>query len=206
MSTLEHAQFYLITPPSFDLAGFSDQLARVLDAHDVACVRLAQTTTDEQILGKSADTLREVCHAREVAVVIDTHHSFIETHGLDGVHLPDGSRQLRDLRKQFGEDAILGSYCGTTKHTGMTAGEMGADYVSFGPIGQSALGDGQTVAFETFEWWSQMVEVPVVAEGLITLDDAEKLAQVVDFFALGDELWSTDDPAKTLQNYLSRIS
>jgi len=198
-------QIYLITPTTFDLATFGPQLAKVLDAHAVACVRLTMASTDEREISQATDQLREICHTREVAIVIESHFRLVETHGLDGVHLPDSSRQVRDVRKQLGPDAIVGTYCGASKHAGMTAGEIGADYVAFGPVGESALGDGTLAAYETFEWWSQMVEVPVIAEGNVTLELAKTLAPAVDFFGLGDEIWGTDDPVATLGGYLNAL-
>jgi thiamine-phosphate pyrophosphorylase len=51
-----------------------------------------------------------------------------------------------------------------------------------------------------------MVEVPVIAEGNVTLDIAKTLAPVVDFFGLGDEIWGTDNPAATLGEYLKVIA
>ncbi|HIE71875.1 MAG TPA: hypothetical protein EYP98_17775, partial [Planctomycetes bacterium] len=53
--------------------------------------------------------------------------------GLDGVHLTDGSRSVRVARKELGPDAIVGAFCGTSRHDGMVAGEAGADYVALGP-------------------------------------------------------------------------
>ena len=208
MSEIEQhePQIYLITPTAFDLATFGTQLAKVLDAHPVACVRLTMASTDEREISQAADQLREICHAREVAIVIENHFRLVETHGLDGVHLPDSSRQVRDVRKALGPDAIVGTYCGASKHAGMTAGEIGADYVAFGPVGESALGDGTLAEFETFEWWSEMIEVPVIAEGNVTLELAKTLAPVVDFFGLGDEIWASDDPVTALGEYLKVIS
>ena len=51
---------YLITPSEFELRTFSISLERVLDKHNVACVRLEQSTRDEITIGKSADTLRDI--------------------------------------------------------------------------------------------------------------------------------------------------
>ncbi|MFK5996684.1 MAG: thiamine phosphate synthase [Rhodobacterales bacterium] len=198
-------QIYLITPPAFDLAPFSTQLATLLDAHDIACVRMALSTTDERDIAQAADQLREVCHARDVAIVIADHFRLVEPHGLDGVHLPDSSRQVRDVRKALGADAIVGTYCGASRHAGMTSGEIGADYISFGPVAETALGNGKLAPYDLFEWWSETVEVPVVAEGNVTPDAATTLAPVVDFFALGDEIWGTDDPNATLDDYIKRI-
>jgi len=198
-------QIYLITPGTFDLAAFNKQLSAILDTHDIACVRLALSSTDERDIASAADQLRETCHARDVAIVIESHFRLVDPHGLDGVHLPDSSRQVRDVREALGKDAIVGTYCGASRHAGMTAGEIGADYISFGPVVETALGSGKLAPFDLFEWWSETVEVPVVAEGNVTLEAATILTPVVDFFALGDEIWGTDDPSSTLGEYIKRI-
>lgn len=194
----DHPQIYLISPSEFDLSTFPAELAACLDSTEVACVRLALGTTDETRIAKAADALREVTHARDVALVIDTHIQLVERLGLDGVHLQDGARSVRQVRKDLGDDAIVGSYCTNSRHDGMTAGELGADYVSFGPVGQTALGDGRQAELELFEWWSLMIEVPVVAEGALDESLIRALAPHTDFFGIGDEVWTTDNPAGTL--------
>jgi thiamine-phosphate pyrophosphorylase len=81
----------------------------------------------------------------------------------------------------------------------MNAGEAGADYISFGPVGDSALGDGTRAEAELFAWWSQMIELPVVAEGALDVDLVAALAKVTDFFAIGPEIWTQDDPLAALR-------
>ena len=147
---------------------------------------------------RAADALREAAHARDVAIVVTDHLKLAERLGLDGVHLSDAARSVRDARKTLGPDAIVGSFCGTSRHDGMTAGEAGSDYVSFGPVGASALGDGARADHEIFEWWSEMIEVPVVAEGNLDAETVRALAPVTDFFAVGEEIWGTDDPLAAL--------
>jgi thiamine-phosphate pyrophosphorylase len=206
MADPEHPQIYLITPTQFELSSFSNDLSMLLDKFAIACVRLRTVSDAVEEIGRTADTLREVCHAREVSLVIENHGKIAASHGLDGVHLTDGARQIRYMRELVGPDAIIGSYCENSRHSGMTAGEAGADYVSFGPITETPLSTAPLVEFDTFEWWSQVIEIPVVAEGAITLEAAEKLAPVTDFFALGSELWTAKDgPAKMLSSYLERI-
>lgn len=192
-------QLYLVSPPQIELSGFPDLLAGVLDATEVACVRLALATRDEDAIARAADACREVTHARDIALVITDHVLMVERLGLDGVHFTDGSRHVRKTRKDLGADAIVGAFCGASRHDGMTAGEAGADYVSFGPVGSTNLGDGTIAEEELFAWWSEMIEVPVVAEGGLTVDLIRALSPVTDFFSLGDELWTADDPAKVLK-------
>jgi thiamine-phosphate pyrophosphorylase len=194
----EQPQIYLITPSEFDLSAYPDLLAACLDSAEVSCVRLALSTQDETRIAKAADALREVTHDRDVALVIDSHIMMVERLGLDGVHLLDGAKSVIKTRKELGEDAIIGTFCGTSSHEGMSAGEMSADYVSFGPIGNTPLGAGEQAGLDLFEWWSMMIEVPVVAEGALNVDLIRSFAPHTDFFGIGDEIWRSDDPAKAL--------
>ena len=205
MDTPEQPQIYLITPPEIELSSFSKDLAAVLDAHEVACVRLALATKDEDRLSRAGDALREVTHARDVALVISDHLILAERLGLDGVHLTDGARTVRHARKQLGEDAIVGSFCGASRHDGMTAGEAGADYVSFGPVQAGALGDGSFAKADLFQWWSEMIEVPVVAEGALDEAMVHTLAPFTDFFGIGEEIWSHDDPKAALEQMIKAM-
>ncbi len=206
MSDQSQPQIYLITPPEFDLQTFPSQLDSVLADHDIACVRVALSTRDENRIIKSTDAIREVCHKHDVAVVIDAHVLMVERLGLDGVHFNDNGRSVRKARKDLGDDAIIGSFCGTSRHDGMNAAESGADYVAFGPISGASLGDGTLATRDLFEWWSEMIEVPVVAEGGLTADLVRDLSPVTDFFAFGDELWKTQDPSATLATLIAAMA
>lgn len=206
MSDQSQPQIYLITPPEFDLETFPSQLDSVLADHDIACVRVALSTRDENRIIKSTDAIREVCHKHDVAVVIDAHVLMVERLGLDGVHFNDKGRSARKARKDLGDDAIIGSFCGTSRHDGMNAAESGADYVAFGPISGASLGDGTLATRDLFEWWSEMIEVPVVAEGGLTADLVRDLSPVTDFFAFGDELWKTQDPSATLATLIAAMA
>ena len=201
----EQPQLYLITPPELDLTTYVDTLARVLDAHPAACVRLALSSKDEDVLSRAADTLRVMTDAREVALVISDHTLLAERLGLDGVHLSDAARSVRHARKVLGPDAIVGSFCAGSRHDGMSAGEAGADYVAFGPVQATALNDGEIAEMEMFQWWSEVIEVPCVAEGQLDAAMIAKLAPMTDFFGIGDEIWGQDDPVAALTTLWSAI-
>lgn len=201
----DRPQLYLITPPSFELAPFGETLARLLDGVPVACLRLAMAGTDEDRISRAADTLREIAHARDIAIVIERHVMLAERLGLDGVHLPQGTHGIRKLRETLGGDAIIGAACGTSRHDAMSAAEAGADYVSFGPVGDTPLGDGARAEFELFEWWTEIFQIPVVAEGALNPEHVERLAPVTDFFAFGDEIWNTEDPLAALRTLIAPL-
>jgi thiamine-phosphate pyrophosphorylase len=205
MPAEDRPQITLVTPPALDLATFPDGLARLMDQVDIACLRLALAARDEDVIARAADACREVAHARDIAVVIDRHVMMVERLGLDGVHLADGARSVRKVRKDLGRDAIIGAFCGVTRHEGMNAAEAGADYVSFGPIGATALGDGAQADLDLFQWWSDMIEVPVIAEGALTVALVEKFGPVADFLAIGDEIWGQPDPVAALKALIAPL-
>jgi thiamine-phosphate pyrophosphorylase len=181
-------RLYLVTPPTPTEAVLRD-LGELLDGFDVACVRIGGGARTEPELRRAADAVRALCHPRDVNTVLTDHYRLAPELGLDGVHLSDGHRHVREARKVLGPDAIVGAYVRNSRHEGMIAAEMGADYVSFGPVSPASLGDGTVAPLEMFRWWSETIETPVVAEGGLTPTLAAELSDSADFLALGEELW-----------------
>ena len=190
-------QLYLMTPAGAQASVLGPLLERIMDRFPPACLRI-RGGAEEDELGRLADLAREIAHGRDVAVVIDDHVQLALRHGLDGVHLTDGARSVRYARKELGTDAIIGAFCGASRHDGITAAEAGADYVSFGPVGETVLGRGTAAPLEMFEWWSEMIELPVVAEGALTRELIASLSPITDFIAIGPEIWVQDDPLAAL--------
>jgi len=196
------SKLYIVSPAEFEIEKFSDHLKLILDSIEISCFRLALSTQNEDIIAKTADVTRDICHSRDVAIVIKDHFLFVEKHGLDGVHLSDGSRNVRKARKNLVKDSIVGAFCGNSKHDGLTAGEAGADYISFGPLSKTTLKDGTIAQNDLFKWWSTMIEIPVVAEGNLNKKVIYSLENYTDFFAFGDELWNESNPLNKLNQLI----
>ena len=196
------SKLYIVSPAEFEIEKFSDELKLILDSIEISCFRLALSTQNENVIAKTADVTRDICHSRDVAIVIKDHFLFVEKHGLDGVHLSDGSRNVRKARKNLVKDSIVGAFCGNSKHDGLTAGEAGADYISFGPLSKTTLKDGTIAQNDLFKWWSTMIEIPVVAEGNLNKKVIYSLENYTDFFAFGDELWNESNPLNKLNQLI----
>jgi len=202
MSDTEQPQIYLITPPVLEPSTHLDLLRRMLDTHPVACLRIDLATRDPGKLAQATDLYRSVAHERDVAIVVSNDVDLAQRAGLDGVHLTDATKSVRNARKTLGPDAIVGSFCGTSRHHGLEAGEAGADYIAFGPM----AGGAEIADLDMFAWWSEMIELPVVAEGTLDLSMTETLAPVTDFIALREEIWDCPDPLVSLGAYLERLA
>ncbi|MEO1549825.1 MAG: thiamine phosphate synthase [Pseudomonadota bacterium] len=190
MTNAPAPQLYLVAPAQGPLGAVIEGVARLLDSAAFACVRLPAAGRDEETLSRMGDGLRELVHPYDIPLVLDDHYRLAAHLGLDGVHLTSGARDVRAARAHLDKDAIIGAFCATSRHQGMTAGEIGADYISFGPVAHSALGSGDVAERELFAWWAEMIELPVVAEGGLGLDEVAALKDAADFLCFGEEVWS----------------
>ena len=51
-----------------------------------------------------------------------------------------------------------------------------------------------------------MIEVPVVAEGALSIPTMANLRKVTDFVALQDEIWREDNPSEALSAYITAMT
>ncbi|MCI4661523.1 MAG: thiamine phosphate synthase [Neomegalonema sp.] len=200
-------QLYLTTPFMFEPRRFADDLSAALDAGPVACVRLRLRGASEDELKFAIETLRPICHSREVALIIADYYKLAAQTGLDGVHFEEAAPDIEEARKALGPDASIGASCGTSRHRGMSLGERGTDYVSFGPVRAPAnLHNGELATRSLFEWWQAMIEIPVVAEGGITPDVAAELVGAADFVASCRAVWQhPEGPAQAIRAFHEAI-
>ena len=209
MNSENPSRLYLTLPQSFDPETFQPILRSALEATPVACVRLDLGAADEADWIRAANYVIEPCHDLDVALVVTDHFKLVEALGLDGVHLSAATRTpMRDVRKALGDDVIVGGDAGASKHNGMVLAEAGADYVCFGPVGDTgALGDDTHAGDDIFEWWGEMIETPSVAEGGVTPEDAQRLTAHVDFVVPDRRIWNEPGTiAEVLQRYATVLA
>jgi thiamine-phosphate pyrophosphorylase len=187
-------QLYLISPP--DVAGgFADRLARALDAGPVAAFQFRVKDVDQHEAARLAEPLQRICADRDVAFIVNDSIALAKRLGADGVHLGQGDGDPREARSILGPATQIGVTCHDSRHLAMEAGEAGADYVAFGAF-------YPTTTKETMHrpdpailsWWSTLFEIPSVAIGGITPDNATPLAAAgADFVAVSSAVWNFDE-------------
>jgi len=198
------SQFYLLTPPAITLPAFADDLARALDAGDVAAMQLRlKPASDDEIL-RAAERLKRVAQDRGVAFILNDRPDLAAKAGCDGVHIGATDMPYREARKIVGDDAIVGVTCKTSRHLAMEAAEAGATYVAFGAFFDSATrGVIAEADPEILEWWSKLMVVPCVAIGGITPENCAPLVTAgADFICASGGVWQhPDGPAAGVKAY-----
>ena len=184
-------QLYLISPPAID-AGFPDRLAAALDAGPVAAFQLRLKGVDDHAIARAAEPLQRVCAVREVAFIVNDSIGLAKRLGADGVHLGQEDGDAREARALLGPGVQIGVTCHDSRHLAMEAGEAGADYVAFGSFYPTTTKDVRHRPDPSIlGWWSTLFEMPCVAIGGITPENAPLLvAAGADFLAVCGAIWN----------------
>lgn len=206
----ESCKLYLISPQ--EVGGeFPKRLKAALDGGPVAAFQLRVKDTHEDELARLAEPLQRICADAGTAFIVNDSMQLAKRLGADGVHLGQQDGDVREARALLGPSAQIGRTCHDNRHLAMEAGEAGADYVAFGAFYPTTTKPSHYRPDPSIlTWWSTLFEIPCVAIGGITPDNAKPLVDAgADFLAVCQAVWSADDPAKAVDAFdevLSRSS
>lgn len=187
-------QLYLISP--LDVGGdFTARLEEALAAGPVAAFQFRVKGLDQHEAARLAEPLQAICAAHEVAFIVNDDVALAKRLKADGVHLGQGDGDPREARRLLGLDAQIGVTCHNSRHLAMDAGEAGADYVAFGAFFPTTTKAVEHRADpEILTWWQGLFELPCVAIGGITVDNAKTLVEAgADFLAVSGGVWAYRD-------------
>jgi thiamine-phosphate pyrophosphorylase len=197
-------RLYIITPPSLEPTAFAETLKRALDGGDVACLQLRLKEVADDAVARAVEVLMPVTQSRGVAFLLNDRPDLAAKFGADGVHIGQDDMPYAEARALVGKDKIVGVTCHNSRHLAMEAGEAGADYVAFGAFYPTATKEPKTSCeIEVLQWWADLMVVPVVAIGGITVENAAPLiAAGADFLAVSNGIWAyKDGPAAAVKAF-----
>jgi thiamine-phosphate pyrophosphorylase len=196
------AKLYLISPQ--DVGGaFPDRLKAAVEPGVASAFQLRVKDVEEHELARLAEPLQRICADAEVAFIVNDSMALARRLGADGVHLGQLDGDVREARALLGPGAQIGRTCHDSRHLAMQAGEDGADYVAFGAFYPTTTKPSHyRPAPPILSWWSTLFEVPCVAIGGITPDNAKPLVDAgADFIAVCQAVWGKDDPAAAVRAF-----
>lgn len=185
---------YAVTPDIADTAELTAKVEAAL-VGGAALVQYRNKTADPELRVVQAGTLRALCQARGVPLVINDNIDVATALDADGLHLGKEDGMLSEARARLGPEKLLGASCYDHLESAVAAVRAGADYVAFGsffasPVKPAAVRAPLTLLREA----RQRLGVPIVAIGGITLDNASQLiAAGADAVAVISALFSAPD-------------
>lgn len=197
-------RLYLITPPRLELLAFSEELKRALGGGDVASLQLRLKDVSDDEIRRATEVLMPVAQSADVAFILNDRPDLAAELACDGVHIGQEDGTYAAARAAMGRDRIVGVTCHASRHLAMEAGEAGADYVAFGAFYPTATKEPKARAeVEILRWWAELMVVPCVAIGGITVANAAPLVEAgADFLAVSAGVWNyADGPAAAVKAF-----
>ena len=196
-------QLYLISPPNVE-GNFPARLEEALSAGPVAAFQFRVKDVDQHSAVALAEPLQAICASHDVAFIVNDSISLAKRLNADGVHLGQDDGDAKEAREVLGKQAQIGVTCHNSRHLAMEAAEAGADYVAFGAFFPTTTKDAKYVAeLDTLEKWSMVTEIPCVAIGGITPENAKPVIEAgADFIAVSGGVWNyPDGPAAAIKAF-----
>ena len=204
----ETCQIYLLTPPVIeDVPAFCETLKTTLTAAPVACLQIRLKGLENSALVQAGKAITPICHAAGVEVILNDYPDLVAEIGADGAHIGQDDMDYFSSREVLGGDAILGVTCHNSKELAFAAAKAGADYVAFGAFFETQTKDPKTrTELEILSWWHEAVEIPSVAIGGITTENAKTvIAAGADFIAVSSGVWAHPDGPVAAVTRLSQL-
>lgn len=196
-------QLYLITPPRID-AQFVHTLDEALSAGPVAALQIRLKDHSREEVLALAPPLIACAQKHGVAAIMNDSVELADALGCDGVHIGQEDGTVKAARAVMGKERTVGVTCHDSRHLAMVAGEAGADYVAFGAFFPTDTKNAPTHAEpELLRWWIELFELPCVAIGGITVENAQPLIESgADFLAVSGGVWKfPSGPADAVRSF-----
>jgi thiamine-phosphate pyrophosphorylase len=200
---MSDCRLYLISPPRLSAANFLGPLKEALKGGDVASFQLRLKEASDDEIRRAVDTLRPVVQSAGTAFILNDRPDLAAELGCDGVHVGQEDASYAEARRLL-PNGIVGVTCHDSRHLAMEAAEAGADYIAFGAFFPTQTKEPKTRAdIDLLRWWNEMMVVPCVAIGGITVQNAPLLVEAgADFLAVSAGVWEhPDGPAEAVRRF-----
>ena len=144
---------------------------------------------------RQAGALKVLCHQHQALLIINDDVELAAAVEADGVHVGQSDASVTEARNRLGDYAIIGVTCGGSTELAQLAVNAGADYIAFGKFFDShTKPDAKTAPVSVLTQAKERFDVPVVAIGGITVDNASQIIEAgADMIAVVNNLFAAPD-------------
>ncbi|PWL16875.1 thiamine phosphate synthase [Falsochrobactrum shanghaiense] len=196
---IDRCRILLVAPPLADADALAALLTAALSGGDVTSVILDSGDLDEASFQASLQKAVPVIQKADAAAIILNDTRIAGRVGADGVHIEGNAATLAEIIEKHTPKMIVGTGNLRDRHGALEIGELQPDYVFFGKIGADTKPDAHPRNLALAQWWSEMIEIPSIAQAGNSLQSVIVAAATgADFVALGRAVFEADDPAKAV--------
>jgi thiamine-phosphate pyrophosphorylase len=182
------AQIFLVAPAEADGASCLQKLDEALAASPVAAMLIPRGMRSEGGYKAVVKAVVGRAQGAGVAVLIEGDPGLVRMLGVDGLHVHGSISEVKAATSALKPDFIVGAGQIASRHDAMSKGELGPDYIFFGPLSGTRDPEQREMA----RWWAEIMEIPsVLSDPAATPESAT--AEGGEFIGLGDSLWTAPE-------------
>ena len=194
---------YLVTDKSDDVEKFLKTIEEGIKG-GVTVVQIREKTADTLDFFNLALKVKEITKKYNVPLIINDRVDVALAIDAEGVHVGQSDMPCDVTRKLVGPDKIVGVSAATIDEA-KKAEKDGADYIGTGAVFPTATkDDAPKITKKDLKEIVDSINIPVVAIGGITLDNAHELIDTgIAGLSVVSAIMSSDDPKKSSEKLLS---
>ena len=194
---------YLVTDKSDDVEKFLKTIEEGIKG-GVTVVQIREKTADTLDFFNLALKVKEITKKYNVPLIINDRVDVALAIDAEGVHVGQSDMPCEVTRKLVGPDKIVGVSAATIDEA-KKAEKDGADYIGTGAVFPTATkDDAPKITKKDLKEIVDSINIPVVAIGGITLDNAHELIDTgIAGLSVVSAIMSSDDPKKSSEKLLS---
>ena len=198
-----YLSLYLVTDNSDDRKKFLKTIEEAIKG-GVSVVQIREKTADTLDFYNLALDVKEITTKYNVPLIINDRVDVALAIDADGVHVGQSDMPCDVTRKLIGEDKILGVSAATIDEA-KKAEKDGADYIGSGAVFPTATkDDAPSITKSELKEIVESINIPVVAIGGITLDNAGELTDTgIKGLSVVSAIMSADNPKKASEKLLN---
>ncbi len=194
---------YLVTDNSDDVEKFLNTIEEAIKG-GTTVVQIREKTADTLDFYNLALKVMEITEKYNVPLIINDRVDVALAVDADGVHVGQSDMPCDVTRKLIGEDKILGVSAATIEEA-KKAQKDGADYIGTGAVFPTQTkDDAPKVTKKELKEIVESIEIPVVAIGGITLENAHELNDTgIAGLSVVSAIMSSENPKKSSEELLN---
>lgn len=203
---MKELKFYLVTDSDI-LRGrdFYNSIEEALKG-GVTMLQLREKNASGKEFLEKAIKLRELTKKYNVKFIINDRVDIAMLCDADGVHVGQSDIPANKVRELIGEDKIVGVSARTVEGA-LTAKENGADYLGVGAMFTTRTKlDAKSVSIEKLKEIKEVIKLPVVAIGGLSLSNIDKLKECnVDGYAVVSAILGAENIKLECEKWIEKI-
>lgn len=203
---MKELKFYLVTDS--DILRDRDFYNSIEEAlkGGVTMLQLREKNASGKEFLEKAIKLRELTKKYNVKFIINDRVDIAMLCDADGVHVGQSDIPANKVRELIGEDKIVGVSARTVEEA-LTAKENGADYLGVGAMFTTRTKlDAKSVSIEKLKEIQEVIKLPVVAIGGLSLSNIDKLKECnVDGYAVVSAILGAENIKLECEKWIEKI-